>query len=63
MYRVKLIKNDGKTEMKRFRGALEAQAEAEYSVKSGAARQAFVYVDSPDGLKMTSICTNIKRGE
>ena len=63
MYRVKLIKSDGTAEIKRFRGALEAQAEAEYSVKAGEAKQAYVYVDTPDGLKLKSICTDIKGGK
>lgn len=63
MYRVKLVKPDGNVEYKRYRGELEAKAEAESSVKAGAARQAFIYVDSPEGLRLKQICTDIKGGE
>lgn len=57
MYRVKLIRHDGTYDVKRFRGALEAGKAAEASVKTGKARQAFVYVDTPEGLRLKQICT------
>ena len=52
MYRVKLIKPDGTYEVKRFRGRNEAIDEADRFVDSGGI-QAYVSVDTPDGLKPT----------
>lgn len=60
MYRVKLVKSDGTVEYKRFRGITEADAVARASVTNGEARQAYVYVDSPGGLKLREICTDLK---
>lgn len=64
MYRVKYIMPDGKAEMKRYKSELSAKEAAEASITSGAARQAFVYADSPEGLRLREICTDLKvKGE
>ena len=52
MYRVKLIKTDGTKEYKRFRGIIEAETVAKASVLLGKAEKAYIYVDTPDGLKL-----------
>ena len=52
MYRVKLVKQDGAYEVKRFRGRNESIDEADRFVDSGGIR-ADVFVDTPDGLKPT----------
>lgn len=60
MFRVKYILPDGKAEMKRYKSELSAKEAAEASIKVGEARQAFVYVDSPEGLRLREICTDLK---
>lgn len=52
MYRVKLVKQDGTYEVKRFRGRNESILEADSFIESGGSR-ADVFVDTPDGLKPT----------
>lgn len=60
MFRVKYILPDGKAEMKRYKSELSAKEAAEASITSGKARQAYVYVDSPEGLRLREICTDLK---
>ena len=60
MYRVKYIMPDGKAEMKRYKSELSAKEAAEASINAGAARQAFIYADSPDGLRLREIYTDLK---
>lgn len=62
MYRVKLIKSDGTVEYKRFRGINEAETAAKAAVLLGKAEKAFIYVDTPDGLKLKNKVWEV-RGE
>ena len=62
MYRVKLIKADGTVEYKRFRGINEADTAAKAAVLLGQAEKAFIYVDTPDGLKLKNKVWEV-RGE
>lgn len=52
MYRVKLIKADGTKEYKRYRGIINAKTVAKAYVLWGKAEKAYIYVDTPDGLKL-----------
>ena len=64
MYRVKYIMPDGKAEMTRYKSELSAKKAAESAITSGRAKQAFIYADSPEGLRLRDICTDLKtKGE
>ena len=60
MFRVKYILPDGKAEMTRYRSELSAKNAAESAITSGRAKQAFIYADSPEGLRLREICTDLK---
>ena len=60
MYRVKLVKHDGKAEMTRYKSELSAKDAAESAITSGRAKPAFIYADSPEGLRLREICTDLK---